>query len=482
MPFSSGTFSVVYNWTTESGAAPIEISKLDEQHTDFATGLSNCILRDGTGLPTATIDWNTQDLSGVKALTAQRLIVTGSTVPANGVYLSAANTLALASNTTLRGSVNSAGNWTLASPSSGVTLTVPGSSIFSMGTGVAGAFYAGIVGSTNNPRIQLTATEGSGNFDLDFTASASVGTASISRLGNAVISISNTRNVTVAAPGSGVALAVNGFAGQSTATFQDSAVPKLALFVSSSERMFMQYTEGTATGRIDSDSVLELASNNTARMSFSNAGNVTINAASSGTELTVTGEIVATSFSGALSATDLTSGTVPDARFPATLPALNGSALTALNATQLTSGTVPDARFPATLPALNGSALTNLNASNLASGTVPSARITAVDAAATISSNLIGFRDIPRQTSGWNRGQCSAISAGVTLNTSDMSAGYTFSLYNDSASSITITQGAGVTLRLHGTATTGNRTLSARGFATIWCNSGTEAIVLGDVS
>jgi hypothetical protein len=34
----------------------------------------------------------------------------------------------------------------------------------------------------------------------------------------------------------------------------------------------------------------------------------------------------------------------------------NGSNLTALNATQLTSGTIPDARFPATLPAANGSA------------------------------------------------------------------------------------------------------------------------------
>jgi len=55
----------------------------------------------------------------------------------------------------------------------------------------------------------------------------------------------------------------------------------------------------------------------------------------------------------------------------------NGSNLTALNATQLTSGTIPDARFPATLPALNGSALTNLNASNLASGTVANARLDA---------------------------------------------------------------------------------------------------------
>jgi hypothetical protein len=53
----------------------------------------------------------------------------------------------------------------------------------------------------------------------------------------------------------------------------------------------------------------------------------------------------------------------------------NGSNLTALNATQLTSGTVPDARFPSTLPAANGSALTNLNATNLASGTVNNARL-----------------------------------------------------------------------------------------------------------
>lgn len=75
------------------------------------------------------------------------------------------------------------------------------------------------------------------------------------------------------------------------------------------------------------------------------------------------------------SAADLSSGTLPDARFPATLPAASGVNLTALNATQLTSGTVPDARFPATLPALNGSALTNLNASNLASGTVAVARL-----------------------------------------------------------------------------------------------------------
>jgi len=52
-----------------------------------------------------------------------------------------------------------------------------------------------------------------------------------------------------------------------------------------------------------------------------------------------------------------------------------GASLTALNATQLTSGTVPDARFPATLPAASGANLTALNATQLTSGTVPVLRL-----------------------------------------------------------------------------------------------------------
>jgi hypothetical protein len=58
-------------------------------------------------------------------------------------------------------------------------------------------------------------------------------------------------------------------------------------------------------------------------------------------------------------------------------------------------------------------------------------------------------------------------------------AGDSFSIYNDSASSITLTQGSGLTLRMAGTSNTGNRTLAARGLATIWFNSATEAIISG---
>lgn len=52
----------------------------------------------------------------------------------------------------------------------------------------------------------------------------------------------------------------------------------------------------------------------------------------------------------------------------------NGSAYH--NATNLNAGTLPDARFPATLPAASGVNLTALNATQLASGAVPVARLT----------------------------------------------------------------------------------------------------------
>lgn len=53
------------------------------------------------------------------------------------------------------------------------------------------------------------------------------------------------------------------------------------------------------------------------------------------------------------------------------------------------------------------------------------------------------------------------------------------SIYNNSTSNITITQGASVTLRNVGTATTGNRTLAQRGLATILCVASNEFVIAG---
>lgn len=52
-------------------------------------------------------------------------------------------------------------------------------------------------------------------------------------------------------------------------------------------------------------------------------------------------------------------------------------------------------------------------------------------------------------------------------------------IYNDTATTITLTQGAGLTLRLAGTATAGNRSLAQRGLTTIVFITATEAVASG---
>jgi hypothetical protein len=75
------------------------------------------------------------------------------------------------------------------------------------------------------------------------------------------------------------------------------------------------------------------------------------------------------------------------ANLTGTAAAINGSNITALNATQLTSGTVPDARLSGTYSSAltlsnaanaftgSGASLTSLNATQLTSGTLPDARL-----------------------------------------------------------------------------------------------------------
>lgn len=72
---------------------------------------------------------------------------------------------------------------------------------------------------------------------------------------------------------------------------------------------------------------------------------------------------------------------------------------------------------------------------------------------------------------------------GVTIPSGLFASGDVISIYNNSASNQTITQGAGVTMYLAGTSTTGNRTLAQRGVATILCvGSNTFTIIGGGLS
>jgi hypothetical protein len=177
-----------------------------------------------------------------------------------------------------------------------------------------------------------------------------------------------------------------------------------------------------------------------------------------------------------------------------TLPIANGGtgattaplALTALGAYPATNPNGYTTNL-GTVTSVGGTGSTNgltLSGSVSTSGNLTlSGSVTSVATGATIDGVTIGYRNIPRSTTTTTAvvadvGKCIAVSAGITIPNSTFAAGDAISIYNDSASAITITAGV-TTLRQAGTANTGNRTLAARGMATIWFNSSTEAIISG---
>ena len=83
-----------------------------------------------------------------------------------------------------------------------------------------------------------------------------------------------------------------------------------------------------------------------------------INVVSGG--INASGVVTATTFDGNLNASQLSSGTIPDARFPATLPTASAANL----------NNIPSANLTGALPGIDGSNLTNLSAPNL-TGALP---------------------------------------------------------------------------------------------------------------
>ena len=63
----------------------------------------------------------------------------------------------------------------------------------------------------------------------------------------------------------------------------------------------------------------------------------------------------------------------------------------------------------------------------------------------------------------------SITTGGVTVNSGIFSAGDNITIFNNSASNQTITQGSSVTIYLAGTLSTGNRTLASYGVCTLLC-------------
>jgi hypothetical protein len=177
-----------------------------------------------------------------------------------------------------------------------------------------------------------------------------------------------------------------------------------------------------------------------------------------------------------------TSGTLAVSLSGTALPVANGGTggtTAAAARTALGAGTVTSV---AGTGSINGLTLTGTVTS---SGSLTlGGSITSVASGATIDSIVIGYRSIPRSTTATTAavgdvGKCIAVTAGLTIPNATFAAGDAVSIYNDSGSAVTITQGTSLTLRQAGTTSTGNRTLAARGLATVWFNTASEAIISG---
>jgi hypothetical protein len=131
------------------------------------------------------------------------------------------------------------------------------------------------------------------------------------------------------------------------------------------------------------------------------------------------------------------------------------------------------------------------------SGNFSAGNITASDLTATngnftgiVSDSYGNLRNIPQnsQSSTYSLQitdagkHISIITGGVTVPSSVFSAGDAVTIFNNSSTNQTITQGSGVTLRFSGTALTGNRTLLPYGIATVLCVSSNIFAIVGIVT
>lgn len=214
--------------------------------------------------------------AGATALESTNLIdgiSIGSVTPAAGAFttLSASGNVSLgdavADTLSVAGATvkNATNNWTLAAATSGITLQVDALD------GNRSAQFAALAGA-NKPRIEISHTEATGLTILNFNSSTGTRAGRISIGGTAALDLSGNGNFTIAAPASGTSLTLNVLASTVGVALTDGTVTGNIGTITGTSTFW-----GTA-----SNHGLQIRTNNTDRINISNAGNVTLNAPSSG--------------------------------------------------------------------------------------------------------------------------------------------------------------------------------------------------------
>ena len=188
------------------------------------------------------------------------------------------------------------------------------------------------------------------------------------------------------------------------------------------------------------------------------------------------------------SATDVLQWTVDNISTYGTLASQNS------NNVAITGGTITGVTITGTTITgnISGNAGTVTNGVYLtATQTLTNKTITGLASASTVKDSLgtgyiIGFRTVPQSlnttAAASDIGKHLFVSVTTTVPSGVFVTGDEFLVVNSNSSAITLTQGAGTTLRLGGTTTTGSRTIAIHGVARVLCVGAEVFYVTGNVT
>jgi len=269
------------------------------------------------------------------------------------------------------------------------------------------------------------------------------------------------------------------------------------------------FTSGGALYAISTSALttgtLPIASGGTGITSFGTGVQTALgqNVTGSGGIVLATSPTLTTPNLGTPSAINLTNATnVPMSQASGTLGTGNGgtgltgftaanNAIYSTSSSALTAGTLPVLAGGTGTTTSTGTGSVVLSASPTLTGTLSAAAISAsgniATSGGTVSDSLSNVRTVPIESkstaytlTSTDAGQAISITTGgITVPSGVFSAGQNVTIYNNSSSNQTITQGSGVTMYLVGTSTTGNRTLAQYGLATLLCVASNTFVITG---
>jgi hypothetical protein len=386
-------------------------------------------------------------------------------------------------------------------------------------TGTASGTFSG----NGSALTSLNATQlTSGTVPSARVAGAYTAITSVGNTGSAV-SFAAAGNVTIAAPSSGTSLLIGGVTNTTNVLLQTSSTDTASYF--NGTRLALQNVSATSgnyagigfmsQGSSDAAAIwskitthtagatvasLSLGTNNggaapTERITIAAAGNVTINAPSSGSTLNVAAVSgsagiysscnVSGNYSGLVIENTSTTGyAVLQTKTNGLSKFIRSSNTGALevvnNANSAVIFSLADAGNVVIPTPSSGVGLTISGGGASITGT------TALDATSTVGGLSIGYRNLPQSASTTaattDVGKSIIATSTITIPNSTFAAGDCFTIYNNSAAAITLTCNT-TTTRIAGTATTGaTRTLALRGQCTAYFLSATELILSGNVT